>query len=113
MKYVEIGMNEVERETEKAILVEGKWVAKSQLLLVYNNEFYDFSTKQVKKIKETSIYSILLPLWLQMKCNFRFKKSFEVEDYMNKINVDKRTNIKYESFKYCNYTEFDKIKKEW
>ena len=108
-KYVELCLNEIERETEKAILVEGSWIPKSQLIVVFNNADYNLSTKTVKEYKEKTIYCLLLPLWLQMKNNFKFKKSFYVEEYMSKINVDRRYKETYEAFKYATYVEYKEM----
>ena len=105
-KYVQICFDEITRETEKAILVEGTWLPKSQLLVVLNNQYYDISTKTVKEHKEKSPYCLLCPLWLHMKSNMSFKKSFELDKWLSDLNIDKRTTIKYKMLIAMNYNAY-------
>ena len=105
-KYVQISFEEIERETEKAILVSGGWLPKSQLLVVLNNQYYDISTKTVKEYKEKSTYCLLCPLWLHMKNNMSFKKSFELDKWLDSMNTDKRTTIKYKMLIAMNYPAY-------
>lgn len=109
-KYVQISFEEIERETEKAILVSGGWLPKSQLLVVLNNQYYDISTKTVKEYKEKSTYCLLCPLWLHMKNNMPFKKSFELDKWLSDLNIDKRTTIKYEMLIAMNYNAYKENK---
>ena len=105
-KYVQICFNEITKETEKAILVEGSWLPKSQLLVVLNNQYYDISTKTVKEYKEKSTYCLLCPLWLHMKNNMPFKKSFELDKWLDSMNTDMRTTIKYKMLIAMNYPAY-------
>ena len=105
-KYVQICRDEISRETEKAILVEGTWLPKSQLLVAINNEYYDFESKEIKEYKEKSVYCLLLPLWLHMKNNMSYKKSDTLDKYEEAWNTDMRTSVKYESIKIMSYKEY-------
>lgn len=105
-KYVQISFDEIERETEKAILVSGGWLPKSQLLVVLNNEYYDVNTRTVKEHKEKSPYCLLCPLWLHMKNNMSFKKSFELDKWLDSMNTDMRTTIKYEMLIAMSYKAY-------
>ena len=105
-KYVEICFDEIERETEKAILVSGGWLPKSQLIVVLNNEYYDTSTKTVKEIKEKSPYCFLCPLWLHMKNNMSYKSSFELDKWLDSRNTDMRTTIEYKRVIAVTYKEY-------
>ena len=105
-KYVKICFDEITKETEKAILVEGTWLPKSQLIVVLNNQYYDISSKTVKEYKEKSTYCLLCPLWLHMKNNMSFKKSFELDKWLDSMNTDKRTTIKYKMLIAMNYPAY-------
>ena len=105
-KYVQICFDEITRETEKAILVEGTWLPKSQLLVILNNQYYDVDTKTIKEHKEKSPYCLLCPLWLHIKNNMSFKKSYELNEFMEGLNIDMRTEIEYECFIVKSYKEY-------
>ena len=105
-KYTKICLDEITRETEKALLIEGTWLPKSQLLVVINNQYLDIDTKEIKEVKEKSPYCLLCPLWLHMKNNLSFKNSYTLEDWQKDLNVDMRTNEKYEIFKILTYKEY-------
>ena len=107
-KYTKICLDEIVRETEKAILVDGSWLPKSQLLVVINNQYLNIDTKEVKEFKEKSIYCLLCPLWLHMKNNLPFKNSYPLNTWENDLNIDMRTSIKYEPFKIVTYNEYHK-----
>ena len=111
-KYTQICFDEITRETEKAILVEGTWLPKSQLLVVLNNQYYDISTKIVKEYKEKSVYCFLCPLWLHMKNNMSFKKSFELNKWLDSMNTDMRTTIEYEMLIVMNYPSYKAYKED-
>ena len=105
-KYTQINMHEISKETEKAILIEGNWLPKSQLLVIVNNQYFDYTAKEIKEYKEKTIYCLLCPLWLHMKNNLSFKKSNTIDELLNKLNIDKRTTIEYEAFKILSYKEY-------
>ena len=107
-KYTKICLDEIIRETEKAILVDGAWLPKSQLLVVINNQYLDINTKEIKEVKEKTPYCLLCPLWLHMKNNLSFKNSYTLEKWQNDLNIDMRISIKYESFKIVAYNEYHK-----
>ena len=105
-KYTKICLDEIVRETEKAILVDGAWLPKSQLLVVINNQYLNIDTGKIKEFKEKSIYCLLCPLWLHMKNKLPFKNSYPLSTWENDLNIDMRTSIKYEPFKIVTYNEY-------
>ena len=107
-KYTQICLDEIVRETEKAILVDGAWLPKSQLLVVINNQYLDINTKEIKEVKEKTPYCLLCPLWLHMKNSLPFKNSYPLNTWENDLNIDMRTTIKYEPFKIVTYNEYHK-----
>ena len=108
-KYVQICLDEITRETEKAILVEGSWLPKSQLLVALNNEYYDYESNTIKEVKNKTPYCLLLPLWLHMKNNMSYKKSDTLDKWNEGWNTDMRTTIKYESIKIISYKEYKEL----
>ena len=105
-KYTKICLDEITRETEKAILTNGTWLPKSQLLIVINNEHLNIDTEEIKEFKEKTIYCLLCPLWLHMKNNLPFKNSYSLSTWENDLNTDMRTSIEYEPFKIVTYNEY-------
>ena len=108
-KYVQLCYDEVTRETEKAILVEGSWIPKSQLLVVLNNKYYDIDAEEVRECKEKTPYCYLLPLWLHMKNNLSYKSSYKLEKWREDLNIDMRVKEQYEVFKIMSYKEYKEI----
>ena len=105
-KYVVIGCDEIVAETEKAIKVQGVWLPKSQLQIVLNYQHLNIDTKEVKEFKVKSVYCLLLPLWLHLKNDMSYKKGYKLNEYMQDINVDMRTNVEYEPFISVSYQDY-------
>ncbi|MBQ2408610.1 MAG: hypothetical protein II309_04160 [Bacilli bacterium] len=108
-KYVELCKDEIQRETEKAFLVEGSWIPKSQLIFVINNKYYDPYEKTIKDYKEKSVMCYLVPLWLHMKNNMRYKKSDTLDRYISCWTSDMRVQESYERCKFYTFSEYQEI----
>ena len=108
-KYTKICFVEITRETEKALLIEGTWLPKSQLLVVINNQYLDINTDEIKEIKEKTPYCLLCPLWLHMKNNLSFKNSYTFDQWQKDLNIDMRTTSEYEAFKILTYKEYKNL----
>ncbi len=109
-KYTQICFDEITRETEKAILVEGSWIPKSQLIVLLNNAYYDTRTRTVKECESKSPYSLLLPLWLHMKNNMSYKSADTLDKWLSDLNTDMRTDIEYERIIAVTYKEYNEMK---
>ena len=108
-KYTKICFDEITRETEKAILVEGSWLPKSQLMVVINNADYNVNTGQVREYKDKTPYCLLLPLWLHMKNDMSYKSSYTLDKWLSDLNTDMRTTIEYEAFIIKSYKEYKEM----
>lgn len=108
-KYVEITIDTIERETEKAYLIEGEWFPKSQFIYVMNWNHLSIKDWTVKQSDRKAIYTMLCPLWLYMKKPMRFRESDTLDNWITAYNKDDRVDFEYESFKALNRNEYNKL----
>ena len=109
-KYVSLGAI-CERVTDRAILIDGTWYPKSQLIFVINWNYLDTRCKpmEVKPSDRKTIYTILCPLWLYMKNNTSFKNSHTLDEWNETFNTDDRVDYNYEAYRVLTFKEYQEL----